>query len=364
MDMIAKNLLVNKSYLKTMESALRLLIVDDSKIMREALTGMFADDENVMMETASNGLEALALLSQFKPDVITLDINMPDLDGISTLKRIMIEQPVPTVMLSSLTQEGAKITFDALRYGAVDFIAKPTVESEFSRLQQAETIISHVKNAAEVELSAIKYIRHDVQKKTALDFGDEPCKHLVTIGAAEGGYGSLLKIIPELQADSNKSYLVSLHVPAEHVDAFIGYLNACSMISVEKAENNAEIRPGCCYICSGSDYMTVFEQGENIHLHVNPAPFSSRRGAIDMMMFSVVELMGSDCTGVILSGLGEDGVEGIEHIMQSEGGVIIQSPETCLYKELVQNVSDKITVDTADIVIADNLIADKIRSIS
>jgi len=340
----------NPDYVNTMKSALRLLIVDDSKLMREAILGLFAEDENIMMEEASNGFEALVLLDKFNPDVVTLDINMPALDGIGTLKRMMIEHPVPTVMLSNLTQEGAKITFDALRYGAVDFVSKPSTMLKTSREQQIAEIRERVKYAAEVELSAIKYIRSEIKNNEAvsgaeMDTRDTPCQQIVAMGAAEGGYGALLKIIPVLRADSTSAILISLHVASEFVDAFIGYLATCSQIPVKRAAHNEVIRPGYCYISSGDDYMSVHNTVDAFSLHISPAPFSHRRGAIDMLMFSTAEAIGEQAIGVILSGLGEDGAEGLEEIIRTGGIAIAQDPQTCFCKDMVQMALNRSQVD-------------------
>ena len=344
---MVENILVkNKNYINTMTSALRLLIVDDSKLMREAIVGIFADDENIMMEEAANGLEALVLLDKFKPDVVTLDINMPGLDGIGTLKRMMIEHPVPTVMLSSLTQEGAKITFDALRYGAVDFISKPTALSEISLQEQAEQIRSRVRYASEVELAAIKYIRHEPKSADVKSLTDDgQCRHIVAMGAAEGGYGALLKIVPQLAVETDSAYLISLHMASEFVDAFIGYLNTCSQIPVKRASHNEILKPGCCYISSGTDYMSVHSEGDVFSLHISPAPFVTRRGAIDMLLFSTAESMGDQAAGVILSGLGEDGSEGLEEIIRVGGKAIVQDPHTCFCKEMALSVLERCDVE-------------------
>jgi len=332
-----------------MTSALRLLIVDDSKLMRQAIVNMFSDDDNIMMEEATNGLEALILLDKFKPDVVTLDINMPGLDGIGTLKRMMIVHPVPTVMLSSLTQEGAKITFDALRYGAVDFISKPSAMTEMSQAEQAEEIRGKVKYAAEVELGAIKYIRHEVLKDQGVsNVSEDQCRHIAVMGAAEGGYGALLKIIPQLRADSNSAYLISLHVASEFIDAFIGYLNVCSQVPIKRAVHNEVIKPGHCYISSGNDYMSVHYEAGAFILHISPAPFANRRGAIDMLLFSTAEAIGDQAIGVILSGLGEDGAEGLEEIMRVGGSAIVQDPHTCFCKEMAQVALQRCQIENVE----------------
>lgn len=344
-----------------MKDALKLLLVDDSKILRKAIAAIFSDNENIKIEQAENGAEALEKLQWFDPDVVTLDINMPIMDGISTLKRMMIEHPVPTVMLSSLAQEGADVTFDALRFGAVDFISKPDALGDVSLDDQADEIRNRIFYAADVELAAIRYIRDTAavaKIKKATD--DDKCQFIVAIGAAEGGYGSLLKLIPYLSQHSAAAYLVSLYMEAEHVDEFVNYLNSYSQIEVRSAGHDEILQPGVCYICSGHNYMTVHNEGNDIKLHVSPAPFALRRGAIDMMMFSTVEVMGSQCAGVILSGLGEDGSEGMEEMIRMKGSAIVQDSKTCLYKEMAQNVIDQTDVDQ---IVADNLIADKIKKI-
>ncbi len=344
--MVKTTLAEESNYINTMTNALRLLIVDDSKLMRDAIVGMFADDEDIMIEEAADGLEALVLLDRFNPDVVTLDINMPGLDGIGTLKRMMIEHPVPTVMLSSLAQEGAKITFDALRYGAVDFISKPSALADISLEDQAEEIRGRVKYAADVELGAIKYIRNEAKKDEAVfDVSDSQCKQIVVMGAAEGGYGALLKIIPQLSADADAAYLVSLHVASEFVDAFISYLNTCSNVPVKRAIHNEALRPGCCYISSGADYMSVHNEVDVFRLHITPAPFANRRGAIDMLLFSTAEAIGDQAIGVILSGLGEDGAEGLEEVIRVGGIAIVQDPDTCFCKEMVQMALERSQIE-------------------
>ncbi|MCK4707928.1 MAG: response regulator, partial [Gammaproteobacteria bacterium] len=234
-----------------MKNVLKLLLVDDSKILRNAISAMFSGDENITIEQAENGAEALEVLQWFKPDVVTLDINMPVMDGISALKRMMIEHPVPTVMLSSLAQEGSDITFDALRYGAVDFISKPDALKSVSLEQQTDEIRERIYYAADVELAAIRYIRAKAAVAKTSKGVDGKCQFIVAMGAAEGGYGALMKIIPHLSAHSSATYLVSLYTTVEHVDEFVNYLNNYSQIEVKSARHDEVLQPGVCYICSG-----------------------------------------------------------------------------------------------------------------
>ncbi len=282
-----------------MNNPCKLLVVDDSKIMRRFITELFAADRQIqIVGEAVDGLDALSKLSQLGPDVITLDI--------------MIRSPKPTVMLSTLTQEGAKITFDALRYGAVDFITKPNRLEGDELAAQAEELTAKVKLAAAVALDSVQYIR----------------------GAAEGGYGALLKIIPHLRADAPVAYLVILYTAPPHLDAFIQYLNSYSGLPVRRAVDRALIEPGVCYFGSGNEYITVAADDQQFALQVHRAPFASRRGSIDRLMFSVAETLKQQAAGVILSGAGEDGSEGLEEIQRMAGVALIQDPQSCLHKDM------------------------------
>lgn len=319
----------------TMNSPCKLLVVDDSKIMRRFITELFAADRRIqIVGEAVNGLDALAKMSQLAPDVITLDINMPGMDGLTTLKHLMIRSPKPTVMLSTLTQEGAKITFDALRYGAVDFIAKPSRLEGDELAAQAEELTAKVRLAAAVALDSVQYIRVSPHDKNRPALKPDRCERLVVIGAAEGGYGALLKIIPQLRANAPVAYLVVLYTAPPHLDAFIQYLNSYSGLPVRRAVDRAIIEPGVCYFGAGSEYITVVADDRQFSLQVHRAPFASRRGSIDRLMFSVAETLKQQAAGVILSGAGEDGSEGLEEIQRMAGVALVQDPQSCLHKDM------------------------------
>jgi two-component system chemotaxis response regulator CheB len=182
-----------------MANPYKLLIEDDSKLIRRAVSNIFKDQENFrVVGEAGNGKEALELLNKLNPDVVTLDINMPVMDGLTTLKHIMIKSPRPTVMLSSLTQEGASVTFDALKYGAIDFIPKPSRSNGESLGEQEVNIIKKVKLAAEVKIESVQYIRSIPKEKSNKRPNGNECKSIFAMGSSEGGYGALLKIIPQV----------------------------------------------------------------------------------------------------------------------------------------------------------------------
>ncbi len=327
----------------------RLLIVDDSPLVRKTILELFADEESVeVVGQAENGIEALYSVSQLKPDVITMDISMPGMDGLSALKHIMIKSPTPVVMLSSLTKEGAAITYDALRFGAVDIISKPSaIENNGAALdEQAADILSKIEFASQVEVGAIKYIR---RKKGAAsepreNTGTGIASRVVTMGAAEGGYGALLKIIPHLKPDNETAYLVTLYAAPHHVEAFARYLNSYGELQVKVAEHDEVIRPGVCYLNSGSNYMTVHRYADEPVLHVSPAPFASRKGSIDMMFFSTAEVMQDDTIGVILSGCGSDGFEGLDEISRIGGNTVVQDQYSALCNGMINAAMSRVDV--------------------
>lgn len=324
----------------------RLLIVDDSQLVRKTLLDLFADEDSVeVVGQAENGIEALYLVTQLKPDVITMDISMPGMDGLSALKHIMIKSPTPIVMLSSLTKEGAAITFDALRFGAVDIISKPsTVESDGALDEQAADILSKIEFASQVEVGAIKYIRRKKSSGDKGNTGSGPAQRIVAMGAAEGGYGSLMKIIPHLKPDNDTAYLVTLYAAPHHVEAFARYLDSYGELRVKVAEHDEVIRPGVCYINSGRNYMTVHRYESEPVLHVSPAPFASRKGSVDMMFFSTAEVMEDNCIGVILSGCGSDGFEGLEEMTRQGGGSLVQDQHSALCNGMINAAMGRVNI--------------------
>ena len=333
-----------------MNKPYKLLIVDDSKMMRKAIRHIFAADDRIQVAgEAANGEAALEIIPQIDPDVVTMDVNMPVMDGLTTLKHMMIETPKPTVMVSTLTLEGASVTFDALKFGAVDFVNKPSKLDESKLEGQEETVARKVALAAQVEIEAIRYIKDFPKSRSAEPNGQIACNRLIAIGAAEGGYGSLLKIVPQLRPDLSAAYIVMLYAASQHVEAFVHYLNKYSAIRVKRATNGLPVQGGVCYLGAGEEYVTVQAHDNCPVLQVNPAPFSSfsnYKGSINMLMFSAAETMGNRSTGMILSGCGEDGAEGLAEIIRTGGSAIVQDPKSCLYKDMVQ-AALKISQNTA-----------------
>ncbi len=321
---------------------IRVLIVDDSKMMRKAVTRIIEPVEDfTIVGEAADGEEALMQIARLQPDVITLDVEMPRMDGITTLKHMMIQTPTPTVMLSSLTKEGSRVTFDALRFGAVDFLTKPSNLDPEGVASQSSEIVRKVKLAASVEIDAVQYIRtlSDADKDDTPTTGD--IRHIVGIGAAEGGPGGMLKLIPMLTPGANTAYLAMVYMAPEYIGAFAEYLHQHSRIPVHRAVDGFPLEAGHCYLASGQEYVTLESAGANLILRVHPAPFATRRGSINMMMLSIADAIGSSAAGLLLSGAGTDGAEGLEEIMHAGGTAMVLSPGRCMYKEMVSNAIER-----------------------
>lgn len=317
------------------DSRLKVLVVDDSKFIRRVIREIINTDGSLqVVGEAENGAHALELIPQLDPDVITLDINMPVMDGLTTLKHIMVRFPRPTVMFSSLTKEGASTSFDALKYGAVDFLEKPSQMRDEDQENQQASIIDKIKMAAGVRLGSIRLIRRQNPQKGKASVSAESIDTIYAIGAAEGGYASLLQFLPQLKPGSRAAYVVVLYATAAHLHAFTDYLNNLCSIEVRRAEHGGSIRAGACYITAGNEYVTLEPNENSITLSVTPSPFPERRGAINMLMVSLSEMTQVAKTGVILAGDGDDGVEGLLEIEKTGGTAFIQNPETCLFKNM------------------------------
>jgi len=317
----------------------RVLIVDDSNMIRKALFNIFSTDKTLeIIGEAANGREALEIIKEKKPDVVTLDIQMPVMDGLTTLKHMMIQCPTPTVILSALTHEGTSLTFDTLKYGAVDFIAKPSGLISQDMSAQVKEIIKKVHLASEVRIESVKYIRSVGADKKLAGPGGIKCKRVVCIGAAEGGYGALLKIIPKLSTKFPAAHLVMLHANPQHVDAFVHYLNKHSAMNILRAKNGLPLNGATCYLASGKEHLSLHSEKNGTYvMHVNDVTHRSGRKSIDLLMFSVAEIFQRKSVGVVLSGSGDDGTEGIQEINRAGGTSIVQNPACCLYKEMAEH---------------------------
>lgn len=327
------------------DKALRILVVDDSRLIRKALREMIESDSGKeVIGEAENGKIALELLKTLDPDVITLDINMPVMDGLTTLKHIMINCPRPTVMISALTQEGSLETFESLKYGAIDFLPKPKQIKGADIKDQKLEIIRKLEMAACVQMESVRYLRRPSQNKAADAIHSPPCEYVVAIGVAEGGYGALLNFIPRLRPDLPATYIAVMHQAPEHINAFARYLDQCSRLTVKRAMSGNNLKAGTCYLAASTEMFGIEKNGSNFCLNSTSSE-SIAKGAIDRLMGSVSETMAENSAGIILTGAGHDGLEGLGEIINKGGTVFVQDPKSCLFKETPIAAAEKYSVD-------------------
>ena len=320
--------------------AVRVLVVDDSALMRREIARIIESDPNLeVVGIARNGQEAIDKVRVLQPDVVTLDVNMPVMDGLTALTYIMMERPTPCLMVSSLTQEDALTTFEALELGAVDFVAKPsgTISRDIS--VQSDEIIAKVRAAARARLRKRRLRRPQQHRKReglparpSQQVDESPAK-IVAIGVSTGGPQTLLEILPLLPADFPAPVVIAQHMPAGFTASLAKRLDDCCSIRAKEAEHNEPLLPGWAYVAPGGRHTTVVRstlgRGPIVHLGDRPSdtPF---RPSVDILFESVAKQYGSRAIGVLLTGMGDDGARGMVKIRSAGGTTIAESEETAV----------------------------------
>jgi two-component system chemotaxis response regulator CheB len=321
---------------------IKLLIVDDSALMRRQLTTLFQAEGDFVIRQARNGLEAIAENRDFQPDVVTLDINMPEMDGITALSLIMAERPVAVVMVSSLTEKGALATFEALNLGAVDYIAKPGGTISLSIGEIKDELVGKVRAAARAKPKGTsrakglaQRLREErekpVQRPVAVRRGVAG-DGLVVIGVSTGGPRSLEDILPQLPADYPWPILVAQHMPSAFTRPFADRLGNVCQLKVVEAAAPMTIEVGTIYIAKGSADMLVVQRGGKAT--VIPRPESKEflwHPSVELLGRSVLEHFDpSRVVGVMLTGMGYDGADAFTEIKKRGGRTIAESKETAV----------------------------------
>lgn len=320
---------------------IKLLIVDDSALMRRQLTQIFEAAGDFEIRQAKNGLEAVEQNRNFQPDVITLDINMPEMDGLTSLSLIMVERPVAVVMISSLTQQGALDTFEALNLGAVDYIAKPegTISLSIDRIKSE--IVAKVRTAAGARIKG----KASTVKGLAQRMRDERGKvaarpvrpwvegeGLVMIGVSTGGPSTLEYILPQLPAEFPWPVLVAQHMPAVFTKSFADRLGQECALRVVEAASPMTVESGTIYIARGGADMVVANRGGNLTVLPKPEnPEFLWHPSVELLGRSVLEHCDpARVIAVMLTGMGYDGADAFAEIKQRGGRTIAESEESAL----------------------------------
>lgn len=314
---------------------IRVLVVEDSRFMRGVIRAILATDPAIdVVGTAADGLEAVEAVMALRPDVVTMDVDMPRADGLAAVERIMAERPTPIVMISAHTRRDSAAAIRALELGAVDFVAKPSFTVDLGLDNLREEILRKVRVAARV-----RPVRTAGRPRStpgapgaapAPRAADEarpsdwtPC---VVIAASTGGPAALLAIAPELPADLPAAVVVVQHMPAAYTGALAAALAARCPLPVREAADGEWLRRGTVYINPGGQHLTL-APGGRVVLHPPPTPDGQCPSA-DLAMMSVARRAGTQCIGVILSGMGHDGAAGARAVRRAGGLVIAQDEAT------------------------------------
>lgn len=301
---------------------MRVLVVDDSAFMRKIITNMInSDPQLTVVGTAFDGLNALKKIPQLKPDVITLDVNMPRLDGLRALKKIMKQHPLPVIMLSATTQEGAEITFKALKLGAVDYLPKPSGQISLDIEKVRNELVDKIRTAAQA-----KIFTHEPESCSPVQVKHEVEEKVITIGASTGGPPALEKILGQLPKNTPPILIVQ-HMPSGFTSPFARRLDRLCSFVVKEAEEGDTVCQGQALIAPGGYHMTVTGDGR-IQLDIGPTEHGVRP-AVDPMMRTIAEVYGAEAIGVLLTGMGRDGTSGMKAIRDNGGRTIAQNEATC-----------------------------------
>jgi two-component system chemotaxis response regulator CheB len=314
--------------------AIKVLIVDDSKSIRMLLTQILSSDPQIeVVGCAEDAIVARDMIKMLRPDVLTLDVEMPRMDGLTFLEKLMAGHPMPVVMISSLTGPGCEATMLALALGAVDFFPKPKMETLFGEEQAAEQVIAKVKGAAQAKIRRSIALPSGPapNNPAAIDGSDEEyCRSVIAIGASTGGTEAIREILMFLPENS-PGILFAQHMPEGFSAAFAKKLDSIGPLRVKEAEDGDTVKRGSVLIAPGNRHMTLQRHGSTYRVHVAAGPpVNGQRPSVDVLFHSVAEAAGPDAVGVILTGMGEDGARGLKEMRAAGARTIAQDEASCM----------------------------------
>ena len=335
----------------------KVLVVDDSALMRKLLGRVFSKDADFEVQFARNGLEALALLAAFKPDVVTLDIHMPQMDGLACLDRIMIERPCPVVMVSSLTAEGAEVTLQALRLGAIDFVAKPEGAISLHIDELTDELITKVRAASAARIRSSARLKDRVRHRFGLDAptiraegghvkegrqerdrrdSQEPRRAsgegLVLVGTSTGGPPALEALLTALPANFRWPIVVAQHMPATFTGALARRLDGVSALNVVEVARTLQLQPGCVYIGKGDADLAIDRRASGLVVVPvrSQADYPWHPSADRLVRSAMNHVAPAQIVGVLMTGMGSDGAEAMALLHARGGRTIAEAEETAV----------------------------------
>ncbi|HEC59613.1 hypothetical protein LCGC14_1169620 [marine sediment metagenome] len=321
-----------------------VLIIDDSALVRKLLSEILNSDPDIeVIGTAIDPFEAREKIKRLKPDVLTLDVEMPRMDGITFLKNLMRLHPLPVVMVSTLTEKGARVTFEALELGAVDFVAKPKIDLSNSLVDYANELIEKVKVAASVNVNNLrreKTIVYDVPAKLTADAvlakrspmaipaHLRTTDKIIAIGSSTGGTEAIKDILKMLPSNC-PGIVITQHIPASFSGQFAERVNGLSAVNVCQATDGQQILPGHAYIAPGGQHLMVERSGARFYCRLNDGPAVSRhKPSVDVLFRSVAQNVGVNAIGVMLTGMGDDGAQGMLEMKEAGAFNFVQDEKS------------------------------------
>lgn len=346
-----------------MTHKISVLIVDDSAMIRKVLSvGLGADPEISILGTASSAEMAQRFIDRRRPDVITLDLEMPTMDGLSFLRSYMGRDPIPTVVISSLTQRGQRKTMEAFSAGAIDVIPKPTISPTDGLGEKMQLIVTSVKAAAVAKMNRIAatatqasptasrdIVRREPLVSRPISSGMPHPNWIIGIGASTGGVQALTELLPQLPAGC-PPVLVVQHMPKGFTQSFASRLNSLSTVTVKEAEHEEELQPGTVYIAPGGDlHMTVRRSlGKYLICMKEGDPVAYSRPSVDVLFDSMAQTAPGKIVAALLTGMGRDGANGLLKIKETGGHTLAQDEQSCVvfgmpYASLTNGAVDQAT---------------------
>lgn len=329
---------------------IRVLVVDDSAFMRRLVSDAIAAQPDMeLIGVAINGLDALVKVERLQPDVVTLDVEMPEMDGLTALRHLMARYPRPVVMLSSVTQQGAITTLRALSIGAVDFVAKPSGAISLDYRPLMDELLHKIRVAARAKVRSPLpgASARPAAVRAPTDFrhisGSARFDKLVVIGSSTGGPRALGTLIPALPADTRAAYLVVQHMPAGFTKSLADRLDSASHLAVREAVHGDQLSAGVVLVAPGDLHLRISPIGR-VELDNGPRVHGVRP-SIDVTLASVVERFGKHALAVILTGMGSDGADGAVALHAAGGAVLAEDESTCVVWGMPRAVFERGIVD-------------------
>ncbi|MCK5533775.1 chemotaxis-specific protein-glutamate methyltransferase CheB [bacterium] len=327
-----------------MSGKIRVVITDDSLIARELIRKILETDDQIeIVGVAKNGKEAVEMVSALKPDIITLDLRMPVMDGFKAIEQIMAFNPTPILVITATSfKKKQEIVFEALALGALDIVVKPSPEMWVDFSRAGGELIKKLKI-----LSGIPVVTHLQGKKKSLKKitlpGNLKGFKVIAIGASTGGPQALLRILSRFPSDFPAGIVVVQHIAAGFTERLVEWLNKSCKISVQVAKDGQKVIPGQALIAANGNHSIIDENG--LVKLSKSSPVNGHRPSIDILFSSVASVYKSDTIGIILTGMGKDGVEGMKRIKRSGGKTIAQDKESCVVFGMPKVAIDNMKID-------------------